>query len=167
MKRIYRGVRLNEYDAYHLKDNGMNYYWKNPEEAIGDVFYAIKVHKIMKHMATNGMLEWRIMEASHELRNQIFGSEDRTIAESYARDTPELIFLTLSNGLVSTDKIQKYLNKRYGLPHLVTFEIDEPSSTIPDINKRVGKFIPPEQIIEVEKIDMTKPDPIHAKFGMI
>lgn len=167
MKQMYRGVRLKDNQKKDILTNGMKYYWSNAEEAVHDIFYAIKSNNIMNKIVKNNMLECRINEAVDMNRIQLYGTEDKIIADSYARDTPELIFLTLQNGLISQEKIQSYLNKRYGLPHVVTFNIDSQPTYPPEINKTLGNFIAPEFITEIEQVDLTKPDPIHLKFGLI
>lgn len=167
MKIMYRGVRLKEHQIDETLKNGMKYYWSDPEESIRDVFKAIKTHNILRKLVNNGMLECRITEGSEKSRNQIFCTEDKRIAESYARDTPELIFLTLQNGLISIEKTHNYLNKTYGLPHIVEFKINSPKTPVPEINKRIGEFVPPENIIDIKQVDLTKPDPIHMMFSKV
>jgi len=167
MKIMYRGVRLKETEVDWVLRNGMEYYWKTPEEAIYDIFRAMNTYKITNKLVKNGMLQCRIMEGAKLGRLQLYGSEEKYIAESYARGTPELINITLENGLVDRKKITKYLNERYGLPHVITFNINAEPTYSPEINKVCGYFIPPEFIVSIEKVDVTKKDPIHERFQTI
>jgi hypothetical protein len=165
MKIMYRGIRVKEGRTDSILKDGMSS-WKNPEHATRDVFRAIKTHHILSKLVKNGMLESRIMEAVNSYRVQLFATEDKDNAFSYARDTPELIYLTLQNGLISKERIHKYLDRVYGLPHVVTFSIDAQPTYQPEINKGIGTWIAPEYIVGIEKVDMTKPDPMHVKIGV-
>lgn len=167
MKQMYRGVRIKKGYENDVLLNGMDYYWKNPEEAVSDIFYTMKKFNIQNKLSRNGMLECRIKEASSMDRLQIYGSEEKYVAESYARATPELIYLTLQNGLIKESKITEYLNKRYGLPYVVTFNIDAQPTYFSEINKKVGFHISPEFIVSVEPVDITKEDPVMVKLGTI
>ena len=163
MKVMYRGVRLRESSVDWVRKNGMEYYWKEPEQAINHVFNAIEHFKIMKILVRNGMLKCRILEGAKLGRLQIYGSEEKYLAESYARRTPELIDITLENGLIDKDRIIEYLDNRYGLPHVVTFCIDAEPTYSTEINKICGHFIPPEFITDIEPVDMTKEDPLYTQ----
>lgn len=156
-KILYRGIRLR-YDnsVEQLRKNGMKYYWNNPEFAISDIFSALSYFHKISQLGRNQMLRAYILEASRASRLQIWATEDKTNAESYARCTPELIWLTLRAVCIEKPKISKFLDTFYGKPHVVTFKTDEEHN---GINLTIGTFIPPDKIINVEPVDLTKPDP--------
>jgi hypothetical protein len=165
MKVMYRGVRLHEYQVEEILQSGMTYYWENPERCINDIFYAIGSHQLNKKLAKSGLFESVIREGSKKERLQLYGSNEKYIAESYARGTPELIHITLEYGGVKKETIRKYLDRIYGLPHLVTFNVVEDIHE--GINTCLGNFIAPEFIVSVEPVDITKKDPIHERFQTI
>ena len=164
MKIFYRGVRLKEHQIEDFLKNGMTYYWKNPEQSINDLFHALQKHHRIKKLGTSELVRDLILEASKEYRLQIYGSESRENAESYARATPELIFEALRFSGIEYVKIMRFLNERYGEPHLVTFYDKSEPTYIQEINKTFGKFIPPERISTIEKVDIDKPDPYMKKL---
>ncbi|MCV0393701.1 MAG: hypothetical protein K5790_10505 [Nitrosopumilus sp.] len=164
MKVMYRGVRLEEHEVDYVLENGMKYYWNSPEDAITDIFRALeRNHKISK-LGNNYCIRNFILEASRLNRLQIYATEVKENAESYARATPEIIYETLQIAGVEYKKNINYLNKWFGVPHIVTFCIDSQPSYIEEINKQVGTFISPEFITSIEKVDITKPDPYLEKL---
>lgn len=156
---MYRGLRLKDWQKEDYLKYGMSYYWKEPKQAINDIFRALEINHKISQLGRNGLLRSLIMEGAEMDRLQVFGTESRTNAESYAKATPELIFLVLDYSRVERRKIIKYLNNTYGLPHIVTFNIEAPPTFTEEINKTCGIIIPPEFIVSIEPVDISKPDP--------
>lgn len=165
MKTVFRGMRIrSEENAKLLLDEGMNYYWENSEKAVHDIFRALeKFHKI-RQLGNNAGLRGFILEACRPNRLQIWGTQSKNNANSYARASPELLYLVLDQICEYKKQVNNYLNQRFGLPYVVTFTIDEPDNGFCDINSTYGRFIEPERIQCVEKVDTTKPDPHLAIF---
>lgn len=156
MRTLYRGCRLR--DVNFVKENGMKYYWDGPKAAVSDVIHTIeRLHKLSK-FKTNYWVREYIIEASGEGRIQLWATEDRLMAESYARDTPELMMLVLRNLGIYREQRRRILDKEYGKPYVVSFTDDKDKTTYNDINVACGKFIPPERILSVEPVDVTQPD---------
>ena len=161
MKTLYRGVRLRKYELDELKTRGMRYYWGEPQSAISDIFRALtRTHKISR-LGRSEVLRSLIIEASRPTRLQLWATDDKDNANSYSRHTPELIFLALDFAGVERKKVLSYLNSFYGKPHIVTFRVEQ---DITSLNQIVGNFVSSEQIIDVEPVDVTKPDPHMQKF---
>lgn len=160
LKTVYRGMRIHgTEDARSILNQGMSYYWKDSEHAINDIFRVLeKFHKIKK-LGNTPILRNHVLEASRSRRLQIWGTQSKDNANSYARHSPELIFLVLCDIGLLRSQINSYLNERYGEPHIVTFTVEEPDDGFCRINEVYGRVVPPENIQCIEKIDLTQPDP--------
>ena len=145
-----------------LKD-GMSYYWKDAEEAVQEIFRVCEKFKSIKKLGYTPLLRDHVLEACRPNRLQIWGTVNKDNANSYARASPELIFLVLDVVCKWKKEVNQYLNERFGVPHVVTFEVGNMVRDT-DVNNSYGRFIEPERIISVEKVDMTQPDPHFAKF---
>lgn len=160
-KTLYRGVRLSGRNGSlpsQIRENGMKYYWSEPADAIKDIFKALEKFNKISKIGIKPILRNYILEAGRINRLQIWATEDKLNAESYARATPELIFLALDQ-VVERKLVTDYLNSFYGEPHVVTFQVDA-KPEYDNINICFGKFVPAENIVSIEPVDITKPDPI-------
>lgn len=156
-------IRSNE-EAKSLLNDGMYYYWENSEKAVHDIFRALeRFHKIRK-LGNSPLLRSHLLEACRPNRLQIWGTEDKNNANSYARCSPELMYLVLDQICETKKQVMNYLNERFGLPYVVTFTMDLPDNEKVGINESYGRFIEPERIQSVERVDTTRPDPHLALF---
>ena len=136
----------------------MSYYWETPKAAVTDVIRTLeRLHKLGKFQ-TNRWIRQYIIEAAGEGRIQLWATEDKMMAESYASDTPELIMLLLSNVGFNRVQRRKKLDALYGKPYVVTFLDDNEKRQAPDFNIPCGKFVQPERVLSVEPVDISKPD---------
>ena len=166
MKTVYRGVRIRGDldDVRRILDTGMDYYWKNAEESVNEIFRALeRFHKISK-LGNTPLLRSHLLEACRTSRLQVWGTQDKNNANSYARFTPELIFLVLRDVGIQKEVIKKYLSERFGEPYVVTFSVDLIDDGFCQLNTTYGRFIPPEMIQCIERVDVTQPDPHLAIF---
>jgi hypothetical protein len=148
----------------------MRYYWGSSEYAIQDIFEALRKTHTLDQLGKGGgwgdMLRRYILEASRPQRMQIWATEDKENAESYARATPELIFLVLDVAGLKREEIQRYLNRKYGKPHVVAFRDGESAdTTFHQINIGCGLLIEPEKILEVNPVKTDGPDPYLTKLS--
>lgn len=165
MKNVYRGMRIrSEEKAKSLLEYGMYYYWENSELAVHDIFRALEKFHKMKKLGYSPLVRNYLLEACRPNRLQIWGTQDKNNANSYARASPELIYLILDQICETKEQVRKYLNERFGEPYVVTFTVDQPNNGHCEINIGYGRFVEPERIQSVEKIDISKPDPYFAKF---
>ncbi len=156
---MYRGVRTH--DPSLFKINGMKYYWETTTDAVIDVVRVLADHDKLSCLDNKDyMIKSVIDEASNINRIQLWGANNYNLAASYSYDTPELIFIMLKHFDIEPSHIRKYLDKKYGLPHVVTFI--KPEYAYHGINEQLGDFIPPEDIISVDMVDTTLPDPLYG-----
>lgn len=156
---MYRGVRLGGryQDVDDLKNYGMKYYWNNAHDAIADIYRLLYHFKKISKLGRVPLLRDYILEAGREYRIQMFATVEKENAMSYAANTPELIGeVAYAAGLDLKQKI-RYLNNFYGKPYVVKFKVELEIGA--SINTPIGKFIPNYDILEIEPVDITKPDP--------
>lgn len=156
---MFRGVRLRDFQLENLQKDGMSHCWTDPSKAIAEIYRALeKFHKISK-LGRSYILRDKILEIARPTRSQIWCTQDKYNAISYARACPEIISDTLFYAGVDTTRVQKYLQEHFGNPYVITFEAPEPTF---GINTVIGRHVPIENIISIEEIDMKKPDPYFA-----
>lgn len=163
MRLLYRGCRLSDPDA--VKKYGMKYYWETPRDAVADIIHTLeRLHKLSK-FKTNPWVRNYMIEGAGEGRIQLWAAENKELAESYARDTPELMMLVLSNIGFARDERRKLLDQKYGKPCVVTFEDDrDPIGNLAN-DVPCGRFIPAERIVAVDPVDVAKPDQFMLKLS--
>lgn len=165
MKTVYRGMRIrSEEEAKSLLEFGMSYYWENSENAVHDIFRALERFHKMRKLGYSPLIRSHLLEACRPNRLQIWGTGDKNNANSYARCSPELMYLLLDQICDTRKQVMNYLNERFGLPYVVTFTVDQPDDGRIHINETYGRFIEPERIQSVELVDITRPDPHLALF---
>ena len=157
-------IKSSDGGVNSILQHGMEYYWKDSEHAVNDIFRALEKFHRIKKLGNTPILRDHILEASRPNRLQIWGTNDKNNADSYARNSPELIFLTLDDIGIPRKENYKYLNERYGEPYIVTFTVDLSDRTFLGINEVYGRLVQPENIQCIEKIDLTQPDPFFAKL---
>jgi len=162
LRTLYRGVRLTE-PPDTLKRYGMRYYWRGTDDAVSAIFEALeRTHSISK-LGRTPLLRMLVTEAARPKRIQIWGTEVKENAQSYARGTPELIFLTLDAAKVPLDVRRRFIEQYYGKPYVVEFTDGKHQSKLRAINEACGNFIEAERIISVEPVEVNTPDP-YMKF---
>lgn len=155
--RIKGGVE----EAKLILNDGMYYYWRDSEQAVHDIFRALEKFHKMKKLGYTPLLRNYLLEACRPNRLQIWGTANKNNANSYARNSPELMYLVLDLICTFTKEVKDYLNERFGQPFVVTFTADLPENFC-NVNYTFGRFIEPERILCIEQIDTTAPDPHFA-----
>lgn len=145
-----------------ILNDGMYYYWKDAEESVNDIFRACEKFHGIRKLGYTPMLRNLILEGCRHNRLQIWGTQDKNNANSYARNSPELMYLVLDLICTYKNEVLDYLQEIYGDPYVVTFTVDEEDKGFCSINEVYGRYVEPERILSVEKVDITKPDPHFA-----
>lgn len=167
LKTMYRGVRMTKHQLEICKNDGMTYYWETAEQVVSDIFRALQDNHKLKKLGNEPHLREFILEGTRQGRIQMFATDDKKNANSYARWTPELIFLALDWVGIPRKDLQKYLNKRYGTPYIVTFEMNVEHPEILLNNERIGHSVPADWIKDIEEVDLNSKDPLYESWSSI
>jgi hypothetical protein len=128
MITLYRGCRLKFPED--LKRDGMRYYWESPRSTIADIFELLRQQHRLNALETSTLVRSYIIEAAAQHRIQIWATTEKDMADSYARNSPEIIGLVLGalnlqrqpkSSVIDTRKV---LQTRYGTPFVVEFSAE-------------------------------------------